>query len=55
MQNNVSCNTIGIEKIKIKMFDGIVRMLTKIRHVPKLKNNLISLGVLDVGRYKYTS
>jgi hypothetical protein len=36
------------------MFNGIVRMLTDVRHVPKLKNNLISLGVLDFGGYKYT-
>jgi len=36
------------------MFDGIVRTLTKVRHVPKLKNNLISLGFLDSRGYKCT-
>lgn len=29
------------------MFDGLVRMLTNIRHVLEMKNNLISLGILD--------
>lgn len=43
MENNVSCKTIGIGNIKIKMFDGVVRTLVKIRHVPNLKKNLISL------------
>jgi hypothetical protein len=37
MGNNVSCKTVGIGSIKIKMFDGIVRMLIEVRHVPKLK------------------
>ncbi|GJR53654.1 transposable element [Tanacetum coccineum] len=29
------------------MFDGTVRTLTDVRHVPELKKNLISLGTLD--------
>ena len=29
-----------------KMFDGIVRELKKVRYVPQLKRNLISVGVL---------
>jgi hypothetical protein len=47
MGNNVSCKTDGIGSIKIKMFDGVVRTLIEVRHVPELKKNLISLGVLD--------
>jgi hypothetical protein len=32
------------------MYDGIVRTLTNVRHVPYLKKNLISLGSLkDLG------
>jgi hypothetical protein len=34
------------------MYDGTVRTLTDVRHVPKLRKNLISLGVLDSGGYK---
>jgi hypothetical protein len=36
------------------MFDGIIRTLTDVRHVPELKKKLISLGVLDSGGHKFT-
>ena len=36
------------------MFDGVIRTLTGVRHVPKLKKNLISLGVLDSCGHKFT-
>ena len=36
------------------MFDGVVRTLGDIRHVPDLKRNLISLSTLDTKGYKYT-
>uniref|UniRef100_A0A453JIC1 Retrovirus-related Pol polyprotein from transposon TNT 1-94-like beta-barrel domain-containing protein n=1 Tax=Aegilops tauschii subsp. strangulata TaxID=200361 RepID=A0A453JIC1_AEGTS len=39
----------GIGDIKIKMFDGVERMLRRVRHVPGLKRNLISLGILHDG------
>ena len=35
------------------MFDNIVRIIIEVRHAPKLKNNFISLGVLDSNGYKY--
>jgi hypothetical protein len=44
----------GIGSIRIKMFDGSVKILTDVRHVPELRKNLISLGVLDTGGYKST-
>jgi hypothetical protein len=34
------------------MFDGTVKILTNVRHVPELRKNLISLGFLDTGGYK---
>jgi len=37
------------------MHDGIVRTLIGVRHVPKLKKNLISLNALDSIRYRYIS
>ena len=52
MGNDVTCKTVGIGSIRIRMFDGIVRTLTNVRHVPDLKKNLISLGVLDSSGYK---
>ena len=35
------------------MCDGIVRTLTDVRYVPKLRKNLISMGVLDNVAYKF--
>ena len=37
------------------MFNGIVKTLGDIRHVPDLKRNLISLSTLDTKGYRYTS
>ena len=34
--------------VRIKMFDGIVRELKKVRYVPQLKRNLISVGALEM-------
>ena len=39
-------NMKGIGTIQIKIFDGIVRELKKVRYVPQLKRNLISVGAL---------
>ena len=47
MGNNVACKTVGIGTIKIKMYDGIVRTLAEVWHIPDLKKNLISLGSPD--------
>ena len=47
MGNNVTCKTVGIGSIRIKMYDGIVRTLIDVRHEPELRKKLISMGVLD--------
>jgi hypothetical protein len=52
MGNDILCKVVGIGSIRIKMFDGTVKILTDVRHVPELRKNLISLGVLDTGGYK---
>jgi len=36
----------GLGTIRIKMFDGIIRELKKVRYVPQLKRNLILVGAL---------
>ena len=53
MKNNIPYKTLGIESIKIRMHDGIVRMLSNIRHVSGLKKNLFSLDTLDSNGYKF--
>lgn len=47
MGNNATCKVVGIGSVHIKMWDGVVRTLSEVRHVPALKKNLISLGALD--------
>ena len=46
MGNNASCKIVGIGIVQIKMFDGVVRTLFNVRHVPHLKRNIISLSIL---------
>lgn len=53
--NNTICKTVGIGTIRIRMHDGVVRTLTDVRHVLKLKKNLISLRTFDDIRCKYTT
>ncbi|KAL0321707.1 UNVERIFIED_CONTAM: Retrovirus-related Pol polyprotein from transposon TNT 1-94 [Sesamum calycinum] len=40
------CNIVGVGDVRIKMYDGTVRTLSDVRHIPDLKKNLISLGTL---------
>jgi len=46
MSDDHPCNVEGIGTVRIKMFDEIVRELKKVRYVPQLKRNLISVGAL---------
>ena len=55
MGNDASCKVTGIGNIRIKMFDGIVRTLCDVRHVPYLRKNLISLGTLNCKGFSYKS
>ena len=54
MGNNASCKIAGIGMVRIKMFDGVVRTLGDVRHVPDLNRNLILLSTIDSKGYKYT-
>ena len=47
MRNNSICRIIGIEDVSLKLHDGSIRVLKQVRHVPDLKRNIISLGMLD--------
>lgn len=46
MGDNSSYKVAGFGSVQIKMFDGIVRILTNVRHIPDLKR-LTSLSTLD--------
>lgn len=41
MGNRVSCKTVGIGTMKVKMFDGTITTLTEVRNVSDLRINLI--------------
>ena len=47
MGNDAICKVVGKGIIRLKMLDGMTRELVNVRHVPDLKKNLISLGMLD--------
>ncbi|GAB2275344.1 hypothetical protein Dimus_039125 [Dionaea muscipula] len=47
MGNNNMCRVYGIGNIPLKLTNGSTILLTKVRHVPDLRRNLISLGILD--------
>ena len=53
--NDATCLVIGIGTMKIKMFDGVVRVFSIVRHVPGLRKISISLGVMDDLGYSYSS
>lgn len=54
MENNSPCRIVGIGRVKIKIFDGIIRRFGAIRHVLNLNRNLISLNTFDSKGYIYT-
>lgn len=52
LKNNETCKVIRTG-IKLKMFDTVVRILTKVKHAPELKRNMISLGSLESNGCKF--
>ena len=55
MSNDATCLVIGIGTVKIKIFDGVVRVFGDVKHILNLIKNLISLGALDDLGYSYSS
>ena len=47
MINHVVYKDIEIGKIKFRMSYGVFKLFTSTKHIPNLKNNLISLKALD--------
>ena len=46
MSDDRPCNMKGIGTVFIKMFDGMVQELKKVRYISQLKNNFISISTL---------
>jgi len=47
MDDDRPYNMKGIGTVQIRMFDGIVRKLKKVRYKPQVKKNLSSVGALE--------
>ncbi|GFS31874.1 hypothetical protein Acr_00g0019650 [Actinidia rufa] len=47
MANNTSSRVVGRGSVRFRMADGRSMTLTEVRHVPNLRRNLISIGMLD--------
>src|SRR4051812_44549841 len=46
-------NIVGVGSVKIRTHDGVTRTLSKVKHIPSMARNLISLSTMDVDGYKY--
>lgn len=53
--NDKSCNVTGISSVKFKMLVGSIKILDNVRFLPKLRRNLISLGLLYSNGYFFKS
>lgn len=53
--NNKACKIKGEGTVRIRMYDGVDRILKNVRYVHELKRNLVSLGTLDSGGYTFKS
>ena len=47
MGNDASCRMVGVGSVNVRMFDGVIRTITDVRHVPDLRRSLISVGALS--------
>lgn len=47
IRNNKSCKILRIGSVRLKLHDGMERVLKEVRYIPELKRNLISLGMMD--------
>ena len=47
MGRDSAYRTKGIRRIRLKIRDGSIKVLSDVQYVPKLKKNLNSLGSLD--------
>ena len=53
--DNHPCKVAGIGTVRVRMFDGIVRTLTNVKHISELEKNLVSLGYLERSGYSFSS
>lgn len=49
----MACEMVEIGLIKIKMYNRIVKTMSNVHYIPFLRENLITLGILDSFSYQY--
>ena len=49
------CGAVGIGQVKFRMYDGTIRTLTGVMHIPVMKKNLIYLWMLHRNSFKFKS
>ena len=52
MGNDQTCEILEKGKIKLKLHDRTIRFLNEVQYIPKLKRNLISIGLLESKDFK---
>ena len=45
----------GIGDIRLRTEDGAIKIITQVRYIPDIKRNLISLGMLEIKGFKFSS
>ena len=53
MGNNTVWKMVGIGNIRMRMFNGQVRTLTDVSHIPDIRNSLLSLETLEAQGLKF--
>jgi len=54
MGNGAECKVVEIGPVQIKTHDSVVRILSKVRHIPNMTHYLISLGTLETNGCRIT-
>lgn len=55
MDKDSNYSAIGIDTMKVKIFNGVVGTLTSFKHLPKLRRILISFRALDTLDYGFSA
>lgn len=53
--NNEACRIKGVGKLKLRLHDKSIKILTGLRYIPNLKRNLVSLGMLESKGFNFKS
>ena len=55
MGNDYSCFVTSIGSVKFQLWDGFVKIIKNVRWLPKIRRNLLSLGMFDLNGCSYKS